>query len=149
MKVILLQDVKGVGKKNQIVEVSDGYGSNFLIPRKLAVRYSEHGVEVRDKQIQHEKDEFIRKQNEAREVKAKIESIVLEFTAPSSKDGRMMGTISEKVIVQELKDKYGIVVDKRKFVDKYPCNAFGYTRLKVELFKEVVATISVHVSEKK
>ncbi|MBE6142377.1 MAG: 50S ribosomal protein L9 [Erysipelotrichaceae bacterium] len=149
MKVILLQDVKGVGKKNQIVEVSDGYGSNFLIPRKLAVRYSEHGVEVRDKQIQHEKDEFIRKQNEAREVKAKIESIVLEFTAPSSKDGRMMGTISEKVIVQELKDKYGIVVDKRKFVDKYPCNAFGYTRLKVELFKDVVATISVHVSEKK
>ena len=149
MKVILLQDVKGVGKKNQIVEVSDGYGSNFLIPRKLAVRYSEHGVEVRDKQIQHEKDEFIRKQNEAREVKAKIESIVLEFTAPSSKDGRMMGTISEKVIVQELKDKYGIVVDKRKFVDKYPCNAFGYTRLKVELFKDVVATISVHLSEKK
>lgn len=149
MKVILLQDVKGVGKKNQIVEVSDGYGSNFLIPRKLAVRYSEHGVEVRDKQIQHEKDEFIRKQNEAREVKAKIESIVLEFTAPSSKDGRMMGTISEKVIVQELKDKYGIVVDKRKFIDKYPCNAFGYTRLKVELFKDVVATISVHVSEKK
>ena len=149
MKVILLQDVKGVGKKNQIVEVSDGYGSNFLIPRKLAVRYSEHGVEVRDKQIQHEKDEFIRKQNEAREVKAKIESIVLEFTAPSSKDGRMMGTISDKVIVQELKDKYGIVVDKRKFVDKYPCNAFGYTRLKIELFKDVIATISVHVSEKK
>jgi large subunit ribosomal protein L9 len=149
MKVILLQDVKGVGKKNQIVEVSDGYGSNFLIPRKLAVRYSEKGVEVRDKQIQHEKDEFARKQQEAREVKAKIESLVLEFTAPSSKDGRMMGTISEKVIVQELKDKHGIVVDKRKFVDKYPCNAFGYTRLKIELFKDVIAQISVHVSEKK
>lgn len=149
MKVILLQDVKNVGKKNQIIEVSDGYGSNFLIPRKLAVRYSEHGVEVRDKQIQQEKDEFTRKQNEAKEVKAKIEAMVLEFTAPASKDGRMMGTISEKVIVQELKDKYGIVVDKRKFVDKYPCNAFGYTRLKIELFKDVIATISVHVSEKK
>ena len=149
MKVILLQDVKNVGKKNQIIEVSDGYGSNFLIPRKLAVRYSEHGVEVRDKQIQQEKDEFTRKQNEAKEVKAKIEAMVLEFTAPASKDGRMMGTISEKVIVQELKDKYGIVVDKRKFVDKYPCNAFGYTKLKVELFKNVIGTIKVHVSEKK
>ena len=149
MKVILLQDVKNVGKKNQIIEVSDGYGSNFLIPRKLAVRYSEHGVEVRDKQIQQEKDEFTRKQNEAKEVKTKIEAMVLEFTAPASKDGRMMGTISEKVIVQELKDKYGIVVDKRKFVDKYPCNAFGYTRLKIELFKDVIATINVHVSEKK
>lgn len=149
MKVILLQDVKGVGKKNQIVEVSDGYGSNFLIPRKLAVRYSEHGVEVRDKQIQQEKDEFIRKQNEAKEVKAKIEGMVLEFSAPASKDGRMMGTISEKMIVQELKDKHDIIVDKRKFIDKYPCNAFGYTRLKIELFKDVVATISVHVVEKK
>ena len=149
MKVILLQDVKNVGKKNQIIEVTDGNGSNFLNPRKLAVRYSEHGVEVRDKQIQQEKDEFTRKQNEAKEVKAKIEAMVLEFTAPASKDGRMMGTISEKVIVQELKDKYGIVVDKRKFVDKYPCNAFGYTRLKIELFKDVIATISVHVSEKK
>lgn len=149
MKVILLQDVKNVGKKNQIIEVSDGYGSNFLIPRKLAVRYSEHGVEVRDKQIQHEKDEFIKKQNEAKEVKAKIESMVLEFTAPASKDGRMMGTVSEKMIVQELKDKHGIVVDKRKFIDKYPCNAFGYTRLKIELFKDVIATISVHVQEKK
>ena len=104
MKVILLQDVKNVGKKNQIIEVSDGYGSNFLIPRKLAVRYSEHGVEVRDKQIQHEKDEFVKKQNEAKEVKAKIEAMTLEFTAPASKDGRMMGTISEKMIVQELKD---------------------------------------------
>ena len=149
MKVILLQDVKGVGKKNQIVEVSDGYGSNFLIPRKLAVRYSEHGVEVRDKQIQQEKDEFTRKQNEAKEVKAKIEGMVLEFSAPASKDGRMMGTISEKMIVQELKDKHDIIVDKRKFIDKYPCNAFGYTRLKIELFKDVVATISVHVVEKK
>ena len=149
MKVILLQDVKSVGKKNQIVEVSDGYGSNFLIPRKLAVRYSEHGVEVRDKQIQHEKDEFARKQAEAREVKAKIESMTLEFTAPGSKDGRMMGTISEKMIVQELKDKYGIVVDKRKFVDKYPVNAFGYTRLKIEIYKGVTGTINVHVSEKK
>ena len=149
MKVILLQDVKNVGKKNQIIEVSDGYGSNFLIPRKLAVRYSEHGVEVRDKQIQQEKDEFTRKQNEAKEVKAKIEAMVLEFTAPASKDGRMMGTISEKVIVQELKDRHGIVVDKRKFVDKYPCNAFGYTRLKIELFTDVIAQISVHVSEKK
>lgn len=149
MKVILLQDVKNVGKKNQIIEVSDGYAGNFLLPRKLAVRYSEHGVEIRNKQIQNEKDEFARKQQEAREVAKRLESIVLEFTAPSSKDGRMMGTISEKVIVQELKDKHGIVIDKRKFVDKYPCNAFGYTRLKVELFKDVIGTISVHVSEKK
>lgn len=149
MKVILLSDVKGVGKKNQVVEVSDGYASNFLMPRKLAVKYTEHGAEIRDKQIQKEKDDFLAKQAEAKEFAKRISELTLEFQAPSSKDGRMMGTISEKQIVEVLKSKYGITVDKRKFIDKYPCNAFGYTKLKVELFKDVVATINVHVSEKK
>ena len=149
MRAILLQDVKGVGKKNQIVEVSDGYASNFLIPRRLAVQSTEKGLEVMKKQIQDEKDELARKEALAKEEAKRLEDIVLEFEAPSSKDGRMMGTISEKQIVAELKDKYGIIVDKRKFVDKYPCNAFGYTKLKVELFKNVIGTIKVHVSEKK
>ena len=149
MRVILLQDVKGVGKKNQIVEVSDGYASNFLIPRRLAVKSTEKGLEVMKKQIQDEKDELARKEALAKEEAKRLEDIVLEFEAPSSKDGRMMGTISENQIVAELKDKYGMIVDKRKFLDKYPCNAFGYTKLKVELFKNVIGTIKVHVSEKK
>ena len=149
MRVILLQDVKGVGKKNQIVEVSDGYASNFLIPRRLAVKSTEKGLEVMKKQIQDEKDELARKEAVAKDEAKRLEVIVLEFEEPSSKDGRMMWTISEKQIVAELKDKYGIIVDKRKFVDKYPCNAFGYTKLKVELFKNVIGTIKVHVSGKK
>lgn len=149
MKVILLQDVKSVGKKNQVVEVSDGYAQNFLIPRRLAVKSTSKGLEVRDQQIQNEKDEFVRKQQEAKDIGAKINSIVLEFTAPSSKDGRMMGSISTKQVVELLKEKYGIIIDKRKFVDKYQINAFGYTNLKIELFKEVYATVRVHVSEKK
>ena len=132
MKVILLQDVKGVGKKNQIVEVSDGYASNFLITRRLAVKSTEKGLEVMKKQIQDEKDELARKEALAKEDAKRLEEIVLEFEAPSSKDGRMMGTISVKQIVEELKEKHNIAVDKRKFVDKYPCNAFGYTKLKVE-----------------
>ncbi len=149
MKVILLQDVSKIGRKNQIVEVSDGYASNYLIPRKLAVKLTTTEVYKRDQQIQEEKEEFARKQQEAREVSEKLKDIVLEFEATSSKDGRMMGTISPKEIVHELKEKYDIVVDKRKFVDKYPCNSFGYTNLKVELFKDVIATVRVHVSEKK
>lgn len=148
MKVILLQDVKGVGKKNSIVEVSDGYASNFLIPRKLAVKSTEKGLEVMNKQIQTEKEDLARKEALAKEEAKKLEAITLEFTAPSSKDGRMMGTISIKQITEELKAKYGITIDKRKFVDKYPCNAFGYTKLKIELFKNVFGTIKVHVTEK-
>lgn len=149
MKVILLQDVKSIGKKNQVVEVSDGYAQNYLIPRRLAVKSTSKGLEVRDRQIEDEKLEYQRKLEEAKELSEKMKTIVLEFTAVSSKDGRMMGTISEKQVVAMLKEKYGIIVDKRKFVDKYPVNAFGYTNLKVELFKDVIATIRVHVSEKK
>ncbi len=149
MKVILLQDVSKIGRKNQIVEVSDGYASNYLIPRKLAVKLTTTEVYKRDQQIQEEKEEYARKKLEAQEISEKLKDIVLEFEATSSKDGRMMGTISPKEIVHELKEKYDIVVDKRKFVDKYPCNSFGYTNLKVELFKDVIATVRVHVSEKK
>lgn len=149
MKVILLKDVKTIGKKNQVVEVSDGYAQNYLIPRRLAVKSTTTGLEIRDRQIQNEKEDYIRRQNEAKELAKKFESLVLEFTAPSSKDGRMMGTISQKQVVEYLKNKHNISIDKRKFVDKYPINAFGFTNLKVELFKEVYATIRVHVSEKK
>ena len=149
MKVILLQDVKSIGKKNQVVEVSDGYAQNYLIPRHLAVKSTEKGLEVRNRQIQNEKEEFAKKQEEARVLGAKIETLTLEFTAPSSKDGRMMGTISQKQVVEYLREKYGITVDKRKFKDKYPINAFGFTNLKIELFKDVFATIRVHVSEKR
>ena len=148
MQVILLQDVKSVGKKNQVVEVSDGYAQNFLIPRRLAVKSTSKGIEVRDRQIQDEKDEIERKKKLAQEEANKLQELVLEFTAPSSKDGRMMGTISQKQVVELLKEKHNITVDKRKFIDKYPINAFGYTNLKVELFKGVTGTIRVHVSEK-
>ena len=149
MKVILLQDVKSIGKKNQVVEVSDGYAQNYLIPRRLAVKSTSKGIEVRDRQIQDEKDEFERKKKLAQEEANRLQELVLEFNAPSSKDGRMMGTISQKQVVELLKEKHNIVVDKRKFIDKYPINAFGYTNLKVELFKGVIGTIRVHVSEKK
>ncbi len=149
MKVILLKDVKKVGKKDQIIEVSDGYAANYLIPNGLAVKMTSKEMNIlENNQKQRQKDEEIKKE-EALKLKEKIESIVLEFTASSSKDGRMFGTISPKQIEQELLLKYQIVIDKRKFVDKYPVNAFGFTNLRVELYKNVLATVRVHVSEKK
>ena len=149
MKVILLKDIKGVGKKQQVVTVKDGYGANYLIPNRLAVMYSERGQEILDGQKKAEADNIERMKAEAREISKKLEDIVVEFDAKGSGNGRMFGTISTKQIAEELKAKHGIEIDKRKFVDKYPCNAFGYTNLKVELFKGVFGTIKVHVSEKK
>ena len=148
MKVILLKDVKGIGKKQEIVNVKDGYGTNYLIPNKLAVMYSERSQEILDVQKKAQADEIERLKEEARAVAKKLESITLEFKANGSGDGRMFGTISTKQIEQELKDKYQISVDKRKILDKQAVDHFGYTKLTIELYKGINGTITVHVSEK-
>lgn len=149
MKVILLKDVKNVGKKDQIVEVSQGYGANYLIPNKLAVMCTSGSRNVLEKQQIAKQEDEKRKKDEALAIAEQLKSITLEFTALASKDGRMIGTISPKQICEALHNEHQIIIDKRKFVDKYPANAFGYTRLKVELYKGVFGTINVHISEKK
>ncbi len=149
MKVILLQDVKKVGKKDEVVEVSQGYGANYLIRNGLAIMYTSGAKNVLDEQMKQRKEEDEKRKAEAQAVAEKLKTVTLEFTAPASKDGRMFGNISPKQICEELEKVFGISVDKRKFVDKYPVNAFGYTRLKIELYKGVIGTVNVHVSEKK
>jgi large subunit ribosomal protein L9 len=149
MKVILLKDVKNVGKKDQVCEVSQGYGANYLIKNGLAIMYTSGSKNTLDGQMKQREDEMLAKKAFAQEVAEKLKEITLEFTAPSSKDGRMFGNISPKQISEEMKKVFGIDIDKRKFIDKYPVNAFGYTRLKIELFKGVIGTVNVHVSEKK
>ena len=148
MKVILLKDVKGIGKKSEIVNVKDGYGANYLIPNKLAVMYSEKSQEILDQQKKEEAANIERMKAEAREFAKKLETIVLEFTANGSGDGRMFGTISTKQIEQELKDKHNITIDKRKFIDKQAVDHFGYSKLTIELYKGITGTVTVHVSEK-
>ena len=148
MKVILLKDVKGIGKKSEIVNVKDGYGANYLIPNRLAVIYSEKSQEILNEQKKAEADSIERMKAEAREVSKKLETITLEFTANGSGDGRMFGTISTKQIEQELKDKYSIQIDKRKFIDKQVVDHFGYSKLQIELYKGITGTITIHVSEK-
>lgn len=149
MKVILLKDVKNVGKKDDIVEVSQGYGANYLIRNGLAVMYTAGSKNVLDKQKEQRAAEEAQNKAHAIEVSEKLKSITLEFYATASKDGRMCGSISPKQICEEMKKTFGIEIDKRKFVDKFPVNAFGFTRLKIELYKGIFGTINIHVSEKK
>ena len=149
MKVILLKDVKGIGKKDEIVTVIDGYGANYLIPNGLAVAHSSNSMEILDKQ-KADAAELV-KQNtiKAQEVAKRLESITLEFEAACGADSRMFGSISTKQIEQELKAKYGIEIDKRKFVDKTAVDRLGYTKLRIELYKGVFGVVTVHVSEKR
>ena len=149
MKVILLKDVKGIGKKSDVVEVKDGYANNFLLPHKLAVAQSGKAMEILAEQKRAEAENIEKNKQNAREIAAKLEKIVVEFEAKGSGDGRMFGTISTKQIEEELKAKHGIEIDKRKFVEKMAVDHFGYSKLKIELFKGIIGTVTVHVNEKK
>ncbi len=143
MKVILLQDVKKLGKKGDTVKVADGYGQNFLIKNKLAVLETDTSrkiVEV-EKETQHQQD--LENQAKARELAKQIEGITLK----SGKDGKTFGSVSTKQIVEQLRDKYDIKIDKRKFIDAHPIGALGYAKLKVDLYKGIIATVNVHLKE--
>ena len=153
MKVILLVDVKGYGKKGETISVSDGYAKNYLIPRKLAVNSTETSQAQLAKSNAAEAARQKELKKEAEAIAARLEHIQVEFKAKAGSDGRMFGTISPKEIEQEMKKQWDIVIDKRKFIDKYPANAFGYTKLKIELYKGseglVTGTVTVHISEAK
>lgn len=149
MKVILLKDVKNVGKKNQTVEVSDGFGTNFLLPKGLAVIATKKSIEIRDQQKEDEKILQAKMKKEAEMLKERIEKITLEFTLKTGKDGRLFGSVTSKQVAEELKAKHNIVIDRRKIIEKDSVNTLGYTKLNIELYKGVIAEINVHVSEQK
>ena len=153
MRVILLQDVKKIGKKGDTVNVSDGYGTNFLIPKGLA----KPSTDATQKELARNNAEEEARQKalkeEAEKIKVRLENINVEFQAKVGKDGKMFGTISPKEIEEAMFKQWNIRIDKRKFIDKDPANAIGYTRLKIELYKGsqgvVVGTVNVHISEAK
>lgn len=149
MRVILLKDVKGLGKANQIIEVKDGYANNFLLPRNLAVIESKRSVEILDQQKALKEKEEALKKEEAIQTTNKLKDIVVEFSANAGKDGKMFGAISTKQIEEELEKSFSIKIDKRKIISKVAVDRLGYTTLEIELYKGVIGNIKVHVSEKK
>lgn len=148
MRVILLEDVKKVGKKGSIVEVSDGYGSNFLLPRKLAVLATKTSLEIKKTQDDNKAKEEELKKEKAIELKNKIKDLTVEVKVGIGKEGKLFGAVSSKEIVEEYKKQFNIELDKRKFLNFNPINALGYVKIEIELYKDVIGVITVHVSEK-
>ncbi len=149
MKVILLSDVKKLGKKGDIKEVADGYGRNFLVARGLAVEATKKSLEVLDEQNRDAAMKEKQLEQEANELKKKLEDITLEFKVNTGAGGRVFGTISSKQVVEELRKQHGIHLDKRKFLDAHAAMGLGVTRFKVDLYRnKVIGEVKIHVSEK-
>ena len=147
MKVILLKDVKKLGKKDQTIEVSDGYANNYLFPNRLAVQFTKGSSQVLASQKEEEKQLFEKNQAEARQIARKLDEITLEFKLKKGNNAKCFGNVSLKQIEEKLLNENGIQIDKRKFIDKGPLDTFGMYKLRIELFKGVVGTVNVHVSE--
>lgn len=146
MKVILLSDVKNVGKKGEIKEVNDGFARNFLINKKLAVQATNGSIQVLENQNQAEKQKQEELKQEAIAQKEILATKEFKFKVKSGKDGRVFGSVSMKQ-VQELLQKEGYTIDKRKILNTQPIQSLGYTNVEVELYKGVIAIIRVHLIE--
>lgn len=147
MKVILLQDVKKLGKKDQIINVADGYARNFLIPNKLAVVASEGSKEVLSDQKDAREMEHQQKIVEAKQLAEKISVVELKFKVKIGKNGLTNGAISTKQIEEVLRKQYDIKVDKRKFKPNGPISALGTTLITVTIYDSVTGTFKVTLIE--
>ena len=149
MKVILLQDVKKQGKKGQMIEVSEGYGRNFLIKNGLAKLADNAAVSQLNAENKAKARLAAEELAHAKELKTKIEDekTVVTIKAKSGSDGRLFGTIPSKQIADELNKQYGIKLDKRKIQLNQNLAALGYHHVEVKLHHEVTAKINVHVVE--
>lgn len=142
MKIILLENVKGTGKKDEIKEVKDGFG-NFLIKSKKAVSYSEKSKEVLKTQLENKKEEEDRIYKEALELKSKLEKTKLTFKVKTGVQDKVFGSISSKQISEELKKK-NLNVDK-KIIDAENINSLGMHLVKIKLHKKVTAKLNVEL----
>ncbi|MGN0374061.1 MAG: 50S ribosomal protein L9 [Butyrivibrio sp.] len=147
MKIILLQDVKTLGKKGQTVDVSDGYARNFILPKKLGIEANARNLNDLKLQKAHEEKVALEQLEEAKALAARIESLKVESSIKSGKDGRAFGSVSSKEIAAALKEQHGIEIDKKKISLDEPIRTVGTSIVTVKLHRDVTAKLAVHVRE--
>jgi large subunit ribosomal protein L9 len=149
MKVILQQDVKGQGKKGQMVEVSDGYARNFLMPKKLAILATADNVNTMKLQDKAKKAKEAAEKAEAEALAEKLKTCQVKVAAKAGAGGRLFGSVTSKEVADGLKAQFGIEINKAKIVQDEPIKSFGTYELKCKLGYEVVGTIYAVVTEAK
>lgn len=145
MKVILKADIKGVGKKDQIINASDGYARNFLLPKNLAVEANtENMSKLKAKQ---DSNAFKKSQEkeEAEEIATKLSKIILKIKVKSGENGKIFGGVSSKEISDNLRTQYNITIDKKKIELKEPIKNLGTRVIDIKLFEGVIGKVRIDV----
>lgn len=149
MKVILQQDVKAHGKRGQMVEVSDGYARNFLLPQKLAVPASADNMNKMAMQDKAKKAQMEKEKAEAEAIVQRLKECVVKIPGKAGSAGRLFGAVTSKEISEALEKQHGLSVAKAKIVQDEPIKSFGTFELRCKLGYEVVGTIYVVITEEK
>ena len=145
MKVILLENIKGVGKKDEIINASDGYARNFLFPKKLALEAnSENSAKLKARQESNDYREDVEKQ-EAVKMAEKLKGILLKVKVKAGENGKIFGGVTAKEISDELKKQYNFDIDKKKIDVKETIKTLGTVTVSVKLYEGVIGNLKVDV----
>ena len=147
MKVILQQDVKGQGKKGQMIEASEGYARNFLLPRKLAILATPDAVNTMKLKEKARLAEEAANRAAANEMAEKLKNCPVKISAKAGANGKLFGAITAKEISEELKKQFGVDLPKQKIVVEEPIKSYGSYQLKAKLGYEINGTVYVMVTE--
>ena len=147
MKVILLQDVKGKGKKGQMIEVSDGYARNYMLPRKIAIEATADAVNTMRMNDKATQERIAKEKAEAMEVSKKLREMTIVVNAKGGGNGRLFGSVTNQEIADALKAKTGIALDKRKIVITDAIKNVGTYTVTCKLGYEITAPLTVKIEE--
>ena len=147
MKVILLQDVKGKGKKGQMIEVSDGYARNFMLPKELAIEATADAINTMRMNDKATQERIAKEKAEALALSKQLREMTLVVTAKGGGAGRLFGSVTNQEIADALEKKSGIKLDKRKIVISDPIKAVGTYTVNCKLGYEITAPLTVKIEE--
>lgn len=147
MKVVLNQNVKGLGKKLQIVEVSEGYARNYLLPRNIAKLADNIAINETKEKVESQKYKKQTEINEANKLKTYIESKYIEFRCKVGANGKLFGSVTEKDISEKIKDIYNLDIDKKKISLEMPVKQLGVYIAKIKLYEGIVANLKVGIKQ--